>query len=148
VEGRRILYLHAGGYVGGSPRSHRPLVARLADAARSAAVSLEYRLAPEHPFPAAVDDAVEAYRDLMAQGVWPERTIIAGDSAGGGLPLALALKLKDEALPQPAGLFVISPWADLTQSHATYDTKAADDPMIARDRLNEAAAEIGRASCR
>jgi epsilon-lactone hydrolase len=141
VEGRRILYLHGGAYVGGSPRSHRPLVARLAQAARSAAVALEYRLAPEHPFPAAVDDAVEAYRHLMAEGVLPERTIIAGDSAGGGLALAAALKLKDEGLPQPAGLFVISPWADLTQSHPTYETKAGDDPMIARDRLNESAAD-------
>ena len=141
IEGRRVLYLHGGAYVGGSPRSHRPLVARLADAARSAAVSLDYRLAPEHPFPAAVDDAVEAYRDLMAQGVWPERTIIAGDSAGGGLALAAALRLKDEGLPQPAGLFVISPWADLTQSHHAYETKAEDDPMITRERLNEAAGE-------
>jgi acetyl esterase/lipase len=140
VEGRRILYLHGGAYVGGSPRSHRPLVARLAEAARSEAVALDYRLAPEHPFPAAVGDAVSAYRELMAQGVWPERTVIAGDSAGGGLTLAVALKLKAEGLPQPAGLFVISPWADLTQGHATYDSKAADDPMIARERLNEAAA--------
>jgi acetyl esterase/lipase len=139
LEGRRILYLHGGGYVGGSPRSHRPLVARLADAARSAALSLDYRLAPEHPFPAAVDDAVSAYRALLAEGVWPERTIIAGDSAGGGLALAVALKLKDEGLPQPAGLFVISPWADLTQSHATYKTKATDDPMITRERLKESA---------
>lgn len=141
IEGRRILYLHGGAYVAGSPKSHRPLVARLAEAARSAAISLDYRLAPEHPFPAAVDDAVEAYRDLLAQGVWPERTIIAGDSAGGGLALATALKLKDEGLPQPAGLFVISPWADLTQSHATYMTKAADDPMITRERLVEAAGQ-------
>jgi acetyl esterase/lipase len=141
VEGRRILYLHGGGYAGGSPRSHRPMVARLAEAARSAAVSLDYRLAPEHPFPAAVDDALDAYRALLAEGVWPERTIVAGDSAGGGLALALALKLKDEGLPQPAGLFVISPWADLTQGHATYETKAGDDPMLTRERLAEAAAE-------
>jgi len=141
LEGRRILYLHGGAYVGGSPKSHRPLVARLAQAARSAAISLDYRLAPEHPYPAAVEDAVEAYRDLLAQGVWPERTIIAGDSAGGGLTLAVALKLKDEGLPQPAGLFVISPWADLTQGHSTYKTKAADDPMITRERLNEAAGQ-------
>ncbi|HZZ31640.1 MAG TPA: alpha/beta hydrolase [Phenylobacterium sp.] len=149
VEGRRILYLHGGGYVGGSPRSHRPLVARLAEAARSAAVSLEYRLAPENPFPAAVDDALAAYRTLLADGVWPERMIVAGDSAGGGLALALALKLKDEGLPQPAGLFVISPWADLTQAHATYETKAADDPMISRDRLSEGAAEyLGGADAR
>jgi acetyl esterase/lipase len=141
VEGRRILYLHGGGYAGGSPRSHRPMVARLAEAARSAAVSLDYRLAPEHPFPAAVEDAVDAYRALLAEGVWPERTVVAGDSAGGGLALALALKLKDEGLPQPAGLFVISPWADLTQGHATYETKAGDDPMLTRERLDEAAVE-------
>lgn len=141
IEGRRVLYLHGGGYVGGSPRSHRPLAARLAEAARSAAISLEYRLAPEAPFPAAVDDAMAAYRDLLAQGVWPERMIVAGDSAGGGLALALALALKAEGLPQPAGLFVISPWADLTQSHETYRTKADDDPMITRERLNECAGE-------
>ena len=140
VEGRRILYLHGGGYVGGSPRSHRPLVARLAEAARSAALSIEYRLAPESPFPAAVDDALDAYRHLLAEGVWPERMIVAGDSAGGGLTLALALKLKAEGLPQPAGLFVISPWADLTLAHSTYDTKAADDPMITRVGLDESAA--------
>ena len=141
VEGRRILYLHGGGYVGGSPRSHRPMVARLAEAARAAAISLEYRLGPEAPFPAAVDDALAAYRDLLAQGVWPERIIVAGDSAGGGLALALGLALKAEGLPQPAGLFVISPWADLTQGHATYETKAADDPMITRERLTESAAD-------
>ncbi|MBS0334882.1 MAG: alpha/beta hydrolase [Proteobacteria bacterium] len=146
VEGRRILYLHGGAYVGGSSKSHRPLVARLAEASRSAAVSLDYRLAPEHPFPAAVDDAVEAYRDLLAQGVWPERTIIAGDSAGGGLTLATALRLKAEGLPQPAGLFVISPWADLTQGHSTYETKAAEDPMITRERLNEAASQYHAAA--
>ncbi len=141
IEGRRLLYLHGGGYVGGSPRSHRPLVARLADVARTTAFALEYRIAPEHPYPAAVDDAVDAYRALMAAGVWPERTIIAGDSAGGGLAVALAMKLKDEGLPQPAGLFVISPWADLTQGHRTYETKAADDPMITRERLNACAEE-------
>lgn len=139
VEGRRILYLHGGAYQGGSPRSHRPLVARLAQAARSSAVALDYRLAPEHPFPAAVDDVVEAYRDLLGQGVWPERMVIAGDSAGGGLTVAAALKIKAEGLPQPAGLFVISPWADLTQSHSTYDTKAADDPMISREAGNDSA---------
>jgi len=139
LEGRRLLYLHGGGYVGGSPRSHRPLVARLAEAARSAAFSLEYRIAPEHPHPAALEDAVAAYRELMAQGVWPERTIIAGDSAGGGLAVAVAMQLKAQGLPQPAGLFVISPWADLTQSHQTYQTKSADDPMITRARLDECA---------
>src|SRR3954465_7869962 len=93
VGGRHILYLHGGGYVGGSPRSHRPLAARIAEAARSTAIVAEYRLGPEHPCPAAVDDAVAVYRWMLDQGVEPERLIVAGDSAGGGLTLALALQL-------------------------------------------------------
>ena len=141
IGGRRILYLHGGAYVAGSPKSHRPLVARLAQAARAVAISADYRLGPEHRFPAAVEDAVAVYRWMLDQGAEPEHTIIAGDSAGGGLTLAAALSLKDQGLPQPAGLFVISPWADLTQSHWTYDSKADDDPMISRERLIEAAAD-------
>jgi epsilon-lactone hydrolase len=141
VGGRRILYLHGGGYVMGSTRSHRPMVARLADAAQATAVSLDYRLAPEHPFPSAVGDAVAAYQWLLEAGAEPGRTVIAGDSAGGGLTLATALSLKAHGLPQPAGLFVISPWADLTQSHDTMRTKAADDPMITRELLDDCAAQ-------
>jgi len=140
AEGRRILYLHGGGYVGGSPRSHRPLVARLADAARASAIVAEYRLGPEHPCPAAVEDAVAVYRAMLDDGAEPERLIVAGDSAGGGLTLALALQLKALDLPQPAGLFVISPWADLTQSHRTYRSKLADDPMITKAGLDDSAA--------
>ncbi len=140
VDGRRILYLHGGGYVGGSPRSHRPLAARLAEAARSTAIVAEYRLAPEHPCPAAVEDALAVYRWMLDHGAEPERTVIAGDSAGGGLTLAMALALKDQGLPQPAGLLLISPWVDLTQSHDTHASKAADDPMISKDRLDESAA--------
>jgi acetyl esterase/lipase len=140
LDGRSLLYLHGGAYVGGSPRSHRPLVARLADAARATAIVADYRLGPEHPGPAALDDALAVYRWMLDEGAEPERLVVAGDSAGGGLTLALALALKHEALPQPAGLFVISPWADLTQSHETYRSKAGDDPMIAKDRLDESAA--------
>ena len=139
VDGRRILYLHGGAYVGGSPRSHRPLAARLAEAARARAIVAEYRLAPEYPCPAALRDALTVYRWMLDDGAEPEQIVIAGDSAGGGLTMALALALKDHDLPQPAGLFVISPWVDLTQSHETYRLKAADDPMIAKDRLDEAA---------
>ncbi len=139
VAGRHILYLHGGAYVGGSPKSHRPLVARLADAAHAVAISADYRLGPEHRFPAAVDDAVAVYRAMLEGGAEPERTIIAGDSAGGGLALAAALALKEQDLPQPAGIFVISPWADLTQSHDTFRTKSGVDPMITRERLIEAA---------
>jgi acetyl esterase/lipase len=142
VAGRRILYLHGGGYTGGSPRSHRPLASRLADAAHATAITAEYRLGPEHKHPAAVQDAVAVYRWMLDQGAEPEHTVIAGDSAGGGLTLAAALALKAEGLPQPAGLFVISPWADLTQSHDTYRSKAADDPMISRERLAEMAGEF------
>ena len=139
VPGRVVLYLHGGGYTAGSPRSHRPMVARLADASHSAAVVPDYRLGPEHRFPAAVDDALAVYRALLADGVDPDRMMVAGDSAGGGLALALALALKRDDLPQPAGLFVISPWADLTQSHATYRTKTATDPMITKAGLDQAA---------
>lgn len=149
VEGRWLLYLHGGGYVLGSPRSHRPMVARLADAAKATAISADYRLGPEAPFPGAVEDAVAVYRWMLDQGADPARTIIGGDSAGGGLTAATALKLKALGLPQPAGLFMISPWADLTQSHATYATKGPGDPMISAERLNMmAAAYAGGADVR
>lgn len=138
-SGRTILYLHGGGYTQGSPRSHRPMVARIAEAARAQAVVADYRLGPEHRFPAAVEDATAVYRALLAAGVEPGRLIVAGDSAGGGLAMALALALKAEALPQPAGYFVISPWADLTQSGATYRTKAATDPSISKAGLDQMA---------
>jgi len=140
IGGREMLYLHGGAYVAGSPKSHRPLVARLAEAARASAVVADYRLGPEHACPAAVDDTLAVYRGMLEAGAEPERLVVAGDSAGGGLTMAMALALKAEGLPQPAGLFVISPWADLTQSHGSYSSKAADDPMIAKDRLDESAA--------
>ena len=133
-----MLYLHGGGYVGGSPRSHRPMVARIAEGAHATAVVAEYRLGPEHACPAALEDAVAVYRWLLEGGAEPEHIVVAGDSAGGGLTVALALK--DLDLPQPAGLFVISPWADLTQGHESYRSKAADDPMITKSGLDESAA--------
>jgi len=137
VPGRAMLYLHGGAYTAGSPRSHRPLVARLAEAARTIAVVPDYRLGPEHRFPAAVEDASAVYRALLAGGIEPGQIVVAGDSAGGGLALALALALKAEGLPQPAGVFVISPWADLTQSGASYRTKAETDPMIGKAGLDK-----------
>lgn len=137
AAGRAMLYLHGGAYTAGSPRSHRPLVARLAEAARTVAVVADYRLGPEHRFPAAVEDAVAVYRAMLADGADPGQLIVAGDSAGGGLALALALALKAEGAPQPAGYFVISPWADLTQSGASYRTKADTDPMITKAGLDE-----------
>ncbi len=137
VAGRAMLYLHGGAYTAGSPRSHRPMVARLAEAARTVAVVADYRMGPEHRFPAAVEDAVAVYRAMLADGTDPGQLIVAGDSAGGGLALALALALKAEGAPQPAGYFVISPWADLTQSGASYLTKADTDPMITKAGLDD-----------
>lgn len=137
VAGRAILYLHGGAYTAGSPRSHRPMVARIAEAARSIAVAPDYRLGPEHRFPAAVEDATAVYRAMLAGGTEPGQLIVAGDSAGGGLALALVLALKAEGLPQPAGVFVISPWADLTQSGASYASKAETDPMISKAGLDQ-----------
>lgn len=137
AAGRAMLYLHGGAYTAGSPRSHRPLVARLAEAARTVAVVADYRLGPEHRFPAAVEDAVAVYKAMLADGAEPGKLVVAGDSAGGGLALALALALKGEGAPQPAGYFVISPWADLTQSGASYRTKADTDPMITKAGLDE-----------
>lgn len=136
MAGRTILYLHGGGYTQGSPRSHRPLAARLGEAAKAVAFVPDYRLGPEARFPGAVEDAVAVYRALLGQGVEPAQLIVAGDSAGGGLTLALALALKAEGLVQPAGFFAISPWADLTQSGASYRTKAETDPMISKAGLD------------
>ena len=125
-----VLYLHGGGYAIGSPRSHRHLAAAIARAAGSRALLLDYRLAPEHPFPAALDDAVAAYQWLVRDGIAPSRIVIAGDSAGGGLTLATLLALRDRGLPLPAGAVGISPWVDLTNSAASYATKAAVDPIV------------------
>ena len=114
-----VLYLHGGGYVIGSPSSHRHLAAAIARAAGVQALLLDYRLAPEHPFPAALDDALAAYQWLQTQGVAANRIIVAGDSAGGGLTMATLLALRDRTLPRPAGGVCISPWVDLTCSGAS-----------------------------
>ena len=115
-----VLYLHGGGYCIGSLGSHRGLGSRLAMAAGCPVVTLDYRLAPEHPFPAAVDDATGAYRDLLAIGADPEQIAIAGDSAGGGLTVATLLALRAAGTPLPAAAVCLSPWADLTQSSPAY----------------------------
>ena len=130
-----VLYLHGGGYVMGGPQTHRGLTSRLAKAAGASVVTIDYRLAPEHPFPAALDDAEAAYRALLARQP-AQSIVVAGDSAGGGLSLALALRLKQAGLPQPAGIFVISPWTDLLQSSETCTTKADADPIISREGLD------------
>lgn len=128
-----LLYFHGGAYVFCSPRSHRHLVAALSEATNSAAFALDYRLAPEHPFPAAIEDAVAAYRWLLDQGFAPNRIVIAGDSAGGGLTLATMLSLRDAGLPLPAASVCLSPWVDLTMAGASYSANA--EAVATRDRL-------------
>jgi epsilon-lactone hydrolase len=130
-----VLYVHGGGYVIGSPRSHRHLAAAIARAAGTRALLLDYRLAPEHPFPAALEDAVAAYQWLLRTGIAPARVVIAGDSAGGGLTMATLLALRDRALPMPAGGVCISPWVDLTNSAASYTSKAAVDPIVTLESI-------------
>ena len=139
VPGRVVLYLHGGGYVIGSPRSHRHLAAAIAGAAEASALLLDYRLAPEHPFPAAVEDATAAYRWLLDQAIAPEHIVIAGDSAGGGLTVATLLALREARVPLPAGGVCISPWVDLTCGGASYVTKAEADPIVRRAGVEQMA---------
>ena len=109
-----VLYLHGGGYVSGGPVTHRALTSHLAKLADASVAVADYRLAPEHPFPAALDDAHRAYLALLEKGHAPERLAVAGDSAGGGLTLALLQRLRDEGQPLPACALMFSPWVDLT----------------------------------
>ncbi len=129
---RQVLYLHGGGYRQGTPATYRHFTWRLAHAARARLLALDYRLAPEHPFPAALDDALAAYRWMQSPGA---RTLIMGDSAGGGLALALLLKLRDERLAQPAAAVALSPWTDLALTGASLESNAAADPMLNADDL-------------
>jgi acetyl esterase/lipase len=134
-QDKAILYLHGGGYIEGSVKSHRDLAGRLARAAGCKALLIDYRLAPESQFPAAVDDAVSAYRWLLSQGFRPERLVIAGDSAGGGLTAAALISLRDSGDPLPAGAILISPWADLGLSGDSMDAVGRKDPMLNRHLL-------------
>lgn len=125
-----LLYLHGGGYVMGSCASHRGLASRLALACGLAAVVPAYRLAPEHPFPAGLDDAVAVYHALLASGLDARRIVLGGDSAGGGLTLATLLALRDAGAPLPAAAVLLSPFTDLTCSGETLTTRAAIDPWL------------------
>lgn len=108
-----ILYLHGGGYIVCSPATHRDLVSRIAASSGAKAIAIDYRKAPEHPFPAAIDDSVTAYRELLDRGVDTGKLFLGGDSAGGGLVLALLQRIREEALPMPSGGVLLSPWCDL-----------------------------------
>lgn len=125
-----ILYLHGGAYVSCSISTHRPLVARIARASKTKALSIEYRLAPENPYPAGLNDAITAYQWLLKQGVDNKKIVIAGDSAGGGLAIATLLRLRDGQAPQPAAGICMSPWLDLECAQDSGVRLAGRDPML------------------
>lgn len=133
-----VLYLHGGGYYFCSPRTHRTITFELTARARAALFALDYRLAPEHPFPAALHDALAAYRALLAWHA-PSSIVIAGDSAGGGLALATLVALRDAGEPLPAGAVLFSPWTDLAASGASIVSNHGQDPMFAGSVIGRAA---------
>jgi acetyl esterase/lipase len=136
---RAILFLHGGGYISGSIESHRSLATEIGRAAGARTLALGYRRAPECPFPAALEDTVSAYRYLLEQGIAPHHIAVAGDSAGGGLTVALMVAARDRGLPLPSCGWCISPWVDLENDGATMETKAAVDPLIQKPYLMELA---------
>jgi acetyl esterase/lipase len=138
---RAVLYLHGGGYRIGSPQAYRGFVSHLAVAAGVPFLLIDYRLAPEHPFPAAVVDAVGSYRWLLAQGYDAGRVAVAGDSAGGGLVVATLLAARMGKLPQPAAAVCLSPWVDLTVTAASYTRNAATDPFFSARQATDSAAD-------
>jgi epsilon-lactone hydrolase len=125
-----LFYIHGGGYVIGSIRSHRKIVARMASEARCRALLIDYRLAPEHPFPAGLEDVLTSYRWLISQGYEPDKIAIAGDSAGGGLALATLISLRDAGEPLPAAGLLLSPSTDLTGTSETLKTVGWRDPVL------------------
>lgn len=135
-ESRVLLYAHGGGYVVGSARSHRTFVAAISAAANARAISLDYRLGPEHRYPAGIDDALAAYRAVVEQGVSPRRIAVAGDSAGGGLWLAAALRLREAGDALPAVLGLTCPWLDLTPSAHARRGPAPREVALSVDLLN------------
>jgi monoterpene epsilon-lactone hydrolase len=136
---RAILFQHGGGYISGSIDSHRHMIAQAGREARARTLALGYRLAPEHPFPAALDDAIAGYRFLLSQGFAPETIAVAGESAGGGLAVATLVSLHDAGEPLPACAWLSSPWVDLTMTGASIRTKAAVDPLLSEPYLAELA---------
>lgn len=130
-----ILYLHGGGYTMGSASTYLGITGMLSELCGLRVLSVDYRLAPEHPFPAAIDDAVSAYCWLLQQGVPAKSIVIGGDSAGGGLTFATMIELKNKSVQLPAAIFTISPWVDLAHRGETIVTKADDDPMFTKSGM-------------
>jgi epsilon-lactone hydrolase len=136
IEPRHVIvYFHGGVYVLGDAASAAGLAAQIGRRTRATAISVDYRLAPEHPYPAAVDDALAAYQALLDNGTAPSDIAFAGESAGGGLAIATLVNARDQGLPLPAAAFVMSPYADLTLAGTTMDTKGKADPLLSRDNL-------------
>lgn len=134
-----IVWLHGGGFNSGSCKTHRDLAARMARAAATPVLTVDYRLAPEFPCPAAVEDAATAYRWLLRSGFSAEQIAIAGDSAGGGLAVAVLAKLRDEGVAMPAAVALMSPWVDLAHSGDSLQSRADVDPLTSQEGLQEAA---------
>ncbi len=148
-ETRTLLYFHGGGYAFGSASGYRPFTGRLARAFGGAVVTLDYRLAPEHPFPAGLDDAVAACRALLPTTDLGKRLVLGGDSAGGGLALAAMVTLRDAGDPLPAGAALLSPWVDLEGPGESMNTRAAVDPIVTREGMrNLSAMYVGDAGDR
>ncbi|MEO6012006.1 MAG: alpha/beta hydrolase [Devosia sp.] len=139
VSRRRVLLLmHGGGYNAGSPRTHRKLAAHLSRATHARVLTPDYRLAPEHAFPAAVKDSLKVYGWLLDQGIGEDEIVFGGDSAGGGLALSMLLALRQAGAKMPRAAILLSPWTDLTVSSPSYERHRKADPIIARERLREA----------
>lgn len=134
---RAVLYFHGGGYCTGAIATHHAITSRLALAAGCPVIALDYRLAPEHPFPAPVEDAVAAWRWLLDGGLDPARAAFSGDSAGGGLTIAAMLAAREAGLPLPAAGVPISPWVDLTGEFGWGTADAAVDPMVRHGDLHQ-----------
>lgn len=134
---RAVLYIHGGGFTFGSPTSHRDLAEFLSRAAQAQVFVVDYRLAPEHPFPAAVEDTTAAYRWLLAQGFQPGRIAISGDSAGGGLTFSTLVNIKQTGLPLPACATPLSPWVDLENTGETMVSKDAEDPIVHKPMVEQ-----------
>jgi monoterpene epsilon-lactone hydrolase len=130
-----VLYFHGGVYVMGDAALAAGLASQVAQRTHAKAVSVEYRLAPEHPYPAAVDDALAAYKGLLDEGTAPSDIVFAGESAGGGLAVATLVNARDQGLPLPAGAYAMSPYADLTLAGASIDSRGALDPLLSRVAL-------------
>lgn len=139
-----VYYCHGGGYIVGSPLAYRRFANRLVTATGYDMAIIDYRLAPEHPFPAAPDDALAGYRALIDSGHDPRQIVIAGDSAGGNLALVTLLRIKESGLPLPSGAVLLSPWTDLTGSGDSVRGNAEADPMLPANRIAEAAAMYAR----